>query len=201
MAYSESNLGRIAGKLWPHIVWDSLKEMGKVLLEYWRGSTVTLAGSAVVAAGTAIAKQDFHWKPILGVFGISVAVLGNLVWLYLLGRTKAHADNLASLNKGLETRLVDVESEHQALQESSRDIRAELDHLGSIRLRVLALFNQGRSINFDFIMGGLGKQGYDREAKDQVLGLLGALAEEGKIEGDPSAIGGAYRLVKHMPSK
>lgn len=104
------------------------------------------------------------------------------------GRTR-QADN-----ERLMSELQMIQERNRALQQETERLTADLSKMDSFRLRVWAVLVARHSATFSAILRDLEIDSTSPES-NEVLGILGALAEQGRIENDGTSVL-SYRITK-----
>jgi len=108
---------------------------------------------------------------------------------------KSRAEILTQETVQLQARIKTLTVELTDLTKKNEILYADLNRLNSLKKSIWALFNQGDSVDVNFILRNLGIEN-NRVAQDEILSLIGLLVEEGRIEGDTMKAPGSYRLKK-----
>jgi hypothetical protein len=111
-----------------------------------------------------------------------------------LEQARATAERTQAENDELRDGFHRVEEQNRALR--AENVRlSEISRIDSVRSRIWAILLARGSADLSQIMGGLDIH-FRGPAYDQVLGVLGSLADEGKIQRDESKGGEYYMLTK-----
>ncbi len=112
-----------------------------------------------------------------------------------LEQARATAERTQAENDELRDGFHRIEEQNRALRAENVRLSEEISRIDSVRSRIWAILLARGSADLSQIMGGLDIH-FRGPAYDQVLGVLGSLADEGKIQRDESKGGEYYMLTK-----
>lgn len=112
----------------------------------------------------------------------------------LLKQSRSTAERTRAENDELRNGLHRVEEQNHALRLENERLSERLSRIESVTSRIWAILLARGSASLSEIMGGLDIH-FHGPAYDEVLGILGSLAEEGKIRRDESKGGEYYMLT------
>jgi hypothetical protein len=111
-----------------------------------------------------------------------------------LEQMRREAEQIRAEKDRLDTDLQKLQDQNRALRKANDLLTREVSSINSVRSRIWAILSAAGSADLSEILRDLGIRSAGPE-RDQVMGVLGALAEEGKIKRDTLAGGKYYMLT------
>lgn len=166
---------------------------------------LVVEGLFLVIAGRA-AQSDLILVLVISaiVIGVFAAIVSYVVFkepsillgtenVARLAEAKSQFDTLQEKAEQLKLNLEKSEAQNQELRADIEAVQAKLSRYESLKSQVWALLNQGGSVDVIFLLRGLRLED-NHTSRNDILGVLGTLVEEGKIEGDGMKAQGSYRV-------
>jgi hypothetical protein len=165
----------------------------------------TLSGTALSGSDRSVALYG-----MLALIGVLIAVVFSLAVFRpealagarRNGKLQVHLEQVRATAETTQAENDELRADYQRIEEQNRALRAEnvrlseeISRINSVRSRILAILLARGSADLSQLMDGLDIH-FRGPAYDEVLGVLGSLAEEGRVQRDGSKGGDYYMLTK-----
>ena len=130
----------------------------------------------------------------LAITGMLIIVISLIVIVTYLSykRPEALSGKREKIEIDLSSQIPPLREEIDRLNKHNEELKFELERITSFKSRVWAVLVRGGSVDIDDILRILGI-GKDSPLRSEVMGLIGILHEEGKIESDSRRPPGYYK--------